>query len=71
MLSHICCGPCAPLPFNRHEHADSVATQECRQVASVPMGGNPPLSDGRGPQSGAFLCVQKWRLLACVADGPS
>ena len=42
-----------------------------RQVASVPVGGDPPLSDGRGTQSGDFLCEQKWRLPACVADGPS
>ena len=33
--------------------------------------GNPPLSDGRGTQSGALLCEQKWRLPACMADGPS
>ena len=53
------------------KHAGSMATQECRQVASVLVGGDPPLSDGRGTQSGAFLCEQKWRLPACVADGPS
>ena len=47
------------------------ATQKCRQVAPVLVGGDPPLSDGRGTQSGALLCEQKWRLHACVADGPS
>ena len=28
------------------EHAGPVATQKCRQVAPVPVGGDPPLSDG-------------------------
>ena len=36
-----------------------------------PLGGDPPLFDGRGPQSGALLCQQKWRLHAFVGDGPS
>ena len=66
-------GPNQPYPEDpgSNEHVGSVATQECRQVASVPTGGDPPLSDGRGTQSGALLCEQKWRLPACVVDGPS
>ena len=31
----------------------------------------PPVSDGRGPQSGALLGEQNWRLHACVAGRPS
>ena len=48
-----------------------LATQKCSQVAPVPVGGDPPLSDGRGTQSGALLSEQNWRLHACVAGGPS
>ena len=40
-------------------------------MASVPVGRDPPLSDGRGTQSGALLCEQKLRLPAFVADMPS
>ena len=53
------------------EHVGPVATQKCRQVAPVPVGGDPPLSDGTGTQSGALLCEQNWRLHACVAGRPS
>ena len=53
------------------EHAGPVATQKCRQVAPVPVGGDPPLSDSRGTQSGALLGEQNWRLHACVAGRPS
>ena len=53
------------------EHAGPVATQKCKQVAPVPVGGDTPLSDGRGTQSGALLREQNWRLHACVAGGPS
>ena len=48
-----------------------MATQKCRQVAPVPVGGDPPLTDGRGTQSGALLGKQNWRLRACVAGRPS
>ena len=48
-----------------------MATQKCRQVAPVPVGGDPPLSDGRRTQGGALLGKQNWRLHACVAGRPS